>query len=81
MLGSATLTIDESIVAISEPNATETVTSHLFTSAGCTTAPGGRRGAHRSIALWNNSASTGSDLQHRAHVTAPDAPVASEALA
>ena len=39
MLGSATLTIDESIVAISEPKATETVTSHLFTEGACTTCP------------------------------------------
>src|SRR5690348_4538785 len=31
MFGSATLTIDESIVAMSEPNAIEIVTSHLFT--------------------------------------------------
>ena len=31
MFGSATLTIDESIVAISEPNAIDTATSHLLT--------------------------------------------------
>ncbi len=31
MFGNATLTIDESIVAISEPNAIEIATSHLLT--------------------------------------------------
>ena len=35
MLGSATLTIDVSIVAISEPNAIETATIHLLTSGRC----------------------------------------------
>src|SRR5579883_3516795 len=36
MFGSATLTIDESIVAISEPNAIDTATSHLLTGSGLT---------------------------------------------
>jgi len=31
MFGKATFTIDESIVAISEPNAIDTATSHLLT--------------------------------------------------
>jgi|GEM_PF-2976211 len=34
MLGSATFTIDESMVAISEPNAIDSVTSHLLTGTG-----------------------------------------------
>src|ERR1700733_3860955 len=33
IFGSATLTIDESIVAISDPNAIDTATSHLLTGA------------------------------------------------
>ena len=36
--GSATLTIDESIVAMSEPNAIETVTSHLLIGTGAAAA-------------------------------------------
>ena len=35
MFGRATLTIDESMVAISDPNAIDTATSHLLTGTGC----------------------------------------------
>src|SRR5215831_14784733 len=41
MFGSATLTIDESIVAISEPNAIDTATNHLLTGWAGAMANGG----------------------------------------
>src|SRR5207237_220996 len=45
MFGIATFTIDESIVAISEPNAIEIATSHLLTCAGAAADAGGAAAA------------------------------------